>query len=757
VAVVPESAVGAPPVLTVNLPSSFDSMLGSLAAAEQAIARVASDIKVMVEAQARASADFSRTVEDNKKVMQSLEKAVEDSVRTQRVAFETAGAGGRTISEGAAPRSMAPRNAFEQREQDAYERAQREFQRGQRQPFSTIREDMFGRVAENLSSRQEGFMIDASGQVRTEGGQFVSAADSSRVQGLQQGAEFFQTFAESGAQSAILKQFPQLAGAMKFAGMAGAVVGGAQMAVNQAQEQREAARGYQQALGVSNLEAQRQRASQAMFRTSMMGTMSSTQSNRLFDDVTAMGMVGEERQEATSFAVSAFREFGMDTARSVALVQTASRRGVDSFEELSEALRGVTEAAAQSGLSAEVARNSFVSLYTTMSSTIASSGATAISAGLATAGAQMGRGFQDLGFGGAFNEDHIRRMAAAEGISPNEMLQRLGDPTQAPDVIRSRARRAQENLRSRVGPRAQEALGEIVLGRFQGDVSRISPSDLRNMGQELLHELPDISVLRSVYEHETGFSTDGMDPAQVAGLVFGELLGMGQLDQAAANIESNIASRSITDLELQSELIGEFDAGPTAQEQVTRQLFGDYEGDAFKAGWNPFSKKAREARARQSLRDQYSSTVAGRGGAGADPIIASLIKQSNRGDMFEVNVDGQRRVVDLETLINQFPDKIAEGSVSYATGAKAGRSIADVFGVGARELPQEVRDSIDLQGRIDAGMDWEEHLAAMSREEGVIAGRVYVEPTPELAKYLNFFESGTMEEQAANTSIVPIP
>ena len=753
-AVVPEVTVaGPPPVPTVNLPPSFDSMLSTLAAAEQAIARVASDIKVMVDAQARASTDFSRAIDDNKKVMQSIEKAVEDSVRQQRVAFETAGPRGRTISEGGHTGAMGPRSAFEQREQDAYEQAKRDFQRAQRQPFSTMREEMFGRVAENLSSRQEGYIIDPNGRVRTEGGQFVSAEESSRITNLQQGADFFQTFAESGAQSAILKQFPQLAGAMKMAGVAGAVVGGVQIAAKQLEQQREAARGYQQALGVSNMEAQRQRVGQAVFRTSMMGTMSGTQANKLFDDFTAMGMVGDERQEASRFAVSAFREFGMDTATSVALVRTASKRGVESFEELSKSLRGVTEAAAQSGLSAEVARNSFISLYSALSSSVGGSGAAAISEGLAMSGAQLGRSYQDLSFGGAFDEGQVRRMASAEGITYNQMLSRLSDPTQAAEVIRSRSQRTRDRLSSLVDDSAMETLGDLI--DVRGGVSQVSEADWRNIGQQMLGELPDVELLRSVYEAETGFSTAGLDNAALIGLLTMELAGGGQLEQVAANIESNISSRGINDLEIQP---FDYETGmytdPTMQ--VSQQLFGDYD-EAFKTGFNPFSSRAREGRARQSLRNQYSRTVAGRGGVGADPIVASLIAQSSRGDMFEVNVDGQRRVVDLETLINQFPDKIAEGSVSYATGANAGRNIGEVFGVGARELPQEVRDSIDMEGRASAGMDWEEHLATISREEGVIAGRVYVEPTPRLAQYLDFFEAGTATQQAAYTGVVPVP
>jgi hypothetical protein len=62
-----------------------------------------------------------------------------------------------------------------------------------------------------------------------------------------------------------------------------------------------------------------------------------------------------------------------------------------------------------------------------------------------------------------------------------------------------------------------------------------------------------------------------------------------------------------------------------------------------------------------------------------------------------------------------------------------------------------------MEGRASAGMDWEEHLATISREEGVIAGRVYVEPTPRLAQYLDFFEAGTATQQAAYSGVVPVP
>lgn len=748
-AVIPEVTVaGPPPIPTVNLPPSFDSMLSSLAAAEQAIARVASDIRVMVDAQARASTDFSRAIDDNKKVMQSIEKAVEDSVRQQRVAFETAGPSGRTIVEGGAPRSMAPSSAFEQRERDAYAQASQDFQRAQRQPFSTMREEMFGNIAENLSARQEGFIIDPSGRVRTAGGQFVSGTDATRVQNLQQGSEFFQTFAESGAQSAILKQFPQLAGAMKLAGVAGAVVGGTQIAAKQLVEQREAARGYQQALGVSNIEAQRQRASQAIFRTSMMGTMSSQMANKMFDDITAEGMVGEERQEASRFAVSSFREFGMDTAASVALVRTASRRGVESFEELSGALRGVTEAAAASGISAQAARESFVNLYTSMSSNIAGPGAIAISQGLATTQAQLGRTF-DIGFGGTFNESQIRRMAAAESMSYNEMVAALGDPNRAPEFIRRRSERTRGQFDTALTQRGIEAFGQEVKQRG-GSVEALSPADFQGIARNMLASgsLPDIEQLRKQYAHLTGADASRMRPEELVAAILMEVGGTGQLDQVAANIESNLAERDITDIDMGGGRM-------SGTMEIGQQLFGDYE-DAFKGGANPFSKRAREAAERNRLRGRYTRDVARRGGVGADPIIASLIAQSNRGDMFEVNVDGQRRVVDLQTLIEQFPDQIAAGTVSYATGANAGRNIGQVFGVGSRELPQEVMDSIDLQGRADAGMPWEEHMAAMSREEGVIAGRVYVEPTPLLAQYLDFFSSGTVGQQAANNSLEPM-
>lgn len=748
-AVVESSVAAAPMIPTVKLPSSFDSMLGSLAAAEQAIARVAADIKVMVEAQARSSSDFSRALEENKKVMQSLDKAVQDSVQNQRVAFETVGRAGRSISETGYARDVPNRAALER---DAFSQAQSDYQRAQRQPFSTMRENMFGSLAENLSSRQQGFVIDSSGRVRTEGGQFVASSDAERIQSLEQRKELAQLFAESGAKGAIMAQFPQLAGILKFATATGVVVGGANIATGRLESEREAARQYQRALGVSNIEAQGQRLQQFGFRTSMMGTMGDAAANRLFDDVTAMGMTGGRRTEALGFATSAFREFGMETADSVALVRAASRRGTESFEELTKALRGVTEAAAQSGISADSARQSFTSLYTSMSSQIGQSGAIALSQGLATAGAQLGPSLQGIDFTGTFNEDQIRRMAAAEGVSYGEMLQVLNDPLRAPEVLRGRADRSQQALGSLIDEPANERFAELLGGR---SIESLTNADFDRIGGQMMDVLPDPSLLRDVYEFQTGISTAGLSPQLVAGLVLREIAGTGQLVQLAGGMEADVAAAEIFDVDLSSESrsTSRFDS-----EKITEQLFADYD-NAFERG-NRFTRQGqeqnREVMRRKRLADQYSRSVAGRGGVGADPIVARLIAESSAGDMFEVSINGQRRIVDLQTLVTQFPDKILDGSAIRASGSRQGENLGRIYGFGSREVPEELMASLDVEGRASLGSAFEDSLAAMG-EGGAIAGRVFVSPTPELARWLEVFSAGTANEQASRNAIVPNP
>lgn len=746
-AVVESSVAAAPMVPTINLPPSFDSMLGSLAAAEQAIARVAADIKIMVEAQARSSSDFSRALEENKKVMQSLDKAVQDSVQNQRVAFETMGRGGRGTNETGYARDVPNRAALER---DAFAQAQSDYQRAQRQPFSTMREGMFGSLAENLSSRQQGFIIDSSGRVRTEGGQFVASSDAERIQSIEQRKELAQLFAESGAKGAIMAQFPQLAGILKFAGVAGAVVGGVNIATGRLESEREEARQYQRALGVSNIEAQRQRLYQFGFRTSMMGTMGDAAANQLFDDVTAMGMTGGRRTEALGFATSAFREFGMETADSVALVRAASRRGTESFEELTKALRGVTEAAAQSGISAESARQSFTSLYTSMSSQIGQSGAIALSQGLTTAGAQLGPSLQGLDFTGTFDEDQIRRMAAAEGVPYGEMIQILNDPLRAPEVLRGRANRSQRAFGSLIDEPAQARFAELLGGR---SIESLTNADFDRLGEQLLDVLPDPSLLASFYQDQTGISVAGLSPQQIAGLALREIAGTGQLVQLAGGMEADVAAAEIFDADLGGAR-GAADGGRV----VAEQLFADYDS-AFERG-SRFTREGqaqnREVRRRRQVADQYSRSVAGRGGVGADPIVARLIAESSAGDMFEVNVDGQRRIVDLETLVTEFPDKIMDGSAIRASGARQGENLGRIYGFGSRDVPEELMASLDVEGRASLGTAFEDSLAAMG-EGGAIAGRVFVSPTPELARWLEVFSAGTADEQAARTSIQPNP
>lgn len=737
-AVIPEvSVAGPPPVPVVRLPSSFDSMLSTLAGAEQAIARVAADIRVMVEAQSRASTDFAKSVEDNKQVMKSIEQALKDSVDAQQVLFDTSSgrSSGRTL------RDIAPSSARRKKEVDAYEQAQRDYARAKSQPFATMREDMFGRLAQNLSSQQQGFIIDPSGTVRTAGGQFVGADDAARITRLNRAATFSQDFAESGAQSAILKQFPQLAGAMKMAGVAGAVVGGVQVATNQLESQREEARQYQQALGVGNVEAQRQRLGQFAFRTSMMGTMSDTQANRLFDEVTGLGMTGERREAATGFAVDTFRQFGMDTAQSMALIRVANQRGVESFESLKGSLEGVTEAAAASGMSANVARDNFVSLYTTLSGSISQAGATAISAGLATAGAQLGPTFQNLGFSGVLDEDMIRTMAVQLRMSYNEMSAALGDPTQAAGIFERRG----EIVRDRLGNFVTDDAARIstAFATDKGGIEQLTSTDFRNLGRELMqaNAVPDAALLRQVYEFETGRTTTGLTDEQVVGLVMMETMGTGQDFQVAESIRQNIADAQAFDIDTSSRF------------GVYQELFGDNEIKG--RGLNPFSDLNRDVRRRQQIASEYTRTVDRRDGVAADPIVAQLIQQSKASDMFEVSVDGQRRVVDLRTLITQFPDKIMDGSAVRASGSSRGQSVGDIYGFGTREVASEIMSGIDEEARMQAGIDYDEHLSALSAEEGAIAGRVYVEPTPRLAQYLSFFESGTLDEKIANTNMAP--
>lgn len=179
----------------------------------------------------------------------------------------------------------------------------------------------------------------------------VSGAKNA-VSALGEGASMGQAFGAMGA------------GAAKVAGVAGIAYTGINWGLNFAEDQRAKNAEYQAMIGGTNADQFGERWDETKFRWSMRGTMSGRDATAIYKGAAAQyGSNKNARGEFQDAAISMYRNSGLDSTESLALLNMAVSSGNDNLNMLADSIRRLGGEAKKAGMSAKVAREYFTQSF----------------------------------------------------------------------------------------------------------------------------------------------------------------------------------------------------------------------------------------------------------------------------------------------------------------------------------------------------------------------------------------------------------
>ena len=179
---------------------------------------------------------------------------------------------------------------------------------------------------------------------------------------------------------------------------------------------------YQSILGGSNYSGIEQRIQQAGFRISSLGDLTGAQSNMAFQGVTEAGMTGGTRQNALEQTVQLYNQTGASIQSTLQDISIAAQTGNTNLTGLKQAIEGVSTAAANSGMNANVARQNFTNLYSSTSQTITGAAAATTAGGLAQAQANMGQLLQGANLSGFTSQQALYMYASQTGKTYGQIV-----------------------------------------------------------------------------------------------------------------------------------------------------------------------------------------------------------------------------------------------------------------------------------------------------------------------------------------------
>lgn len=271
---------------------------------------------------------------------------------------------------------------------------------------------------------------------------------------------------------------------------------------------------YQSIYGGTEWGGLGQQALQQGFALSQTGTLTNSAADKLFTGVSQTGLQGGQRQNALNFAVGNFTNLGMNPQDSLAYIQQAAQDTSINLQTVANALTSVTNAAAAAGVNANVARASFLGMYTDALQITGGNSAAVTAAGATNYFSNMGRGMAgaSIDYSSMSNQS---RAAAALGYGS------LGAYEAAIATNPSLAARGQQAIFNQVGagnPAAQAIMAAQQGGRgANGEYGAIHPNS--TLGQSLMRATPGgISQMKAQLQTAGVNIPNGADESAILGL-----------------------------------------------------------------------------------------------------------------------------------------------------------------------------------------------------------------------------------------------
>lgn len=604
----------------------------------------------------------------------------------------------------------------------------------------------------------DGYTIDEFGRYRTANGRYASAQDAvaesmseregnslvRRAAMLNTAARVSKSFSEGAPVGrSLLSALPQ--GALKAAGIAGAVTFAGDKLIDTVQDQAAILRGYQGVYGGGLMDQWDDRASQWINRNirgrfSMLGGEAYDQ---LFKSGMNLGLRGDDRSQFIQTGANIIGQTGASSEFASRVMTVAVEAGLG-LQGLAESIKNVSNAAKDAGINANRAREVFLKNFEAGAEVMfGSQGAKAFAEYMTVGQLGQARPYQNINQMGAFQDRRLTTgMAFSLGMTPSQLqVAQREAPGASIGMAEQYARdQAKSLVPDRPGGRSiEQVVNDFIAERKASGFGYDPALDQVALGEALVAEGYDENRLADFLKR-MGYSniTPGTAPGFLGNLFVngsspGSIAVQSEAERAALYSQTSFETRTVTPMGGRNPNVKPY--------QVATNL--------------PFDIPQMRARGagRGALQDAYYSLINGSGvynestlaGATRRPILEQLIlSEGIRPGKTKVRVataDGPK-VVSLEEALRDFPDQLESGEAKFVEGVDEemlGKSTIDGLGVS-----KEVSEGISVTSnskRIDYGEDYEKYRQKREEKEreGESGGgdqRVTLDLTPEAKRLL---------------------
>jgi hypothetical protein len=536
----------------------------------------------------------------------------------------------------------------------------------------------------------------------------------------------------------------------------GTAIGGVEQIGNLYLSEREKNRRYQSMVGGSNWDAFGDRASEEVYRWSLGFGMSGAMARKSFQGVTALGYNGrttgnlQNRQQALDFVYHNYNNRGMDVQESLGFLQTASHDATVSFQDLSTALKDVSDTAGKAGDNAIAMRQSFESMLATAIGTGAGSGSAKIAGILSTTQASYGREFMGSDFTGQLSTQYQYQIGAQYGLSPGQVQGLIRNNPQ--EYSRMITGSQGSWINTVFSPAQVNELKQLIgqYGTTQAGVDTISKMFLDK------HPEIDVNVLAQTLSGPlTGVQ---LDPSNVMKWVVQQLAG----NTAAAHAGD-------TKTHAPTSASGTTKTGGVSGGNVQTGKYGLYQPNKDNTpdtGLKGVQSGLETINAgKYGLTDIFSGNVGSKTNQAGkayvdqmkksgqrDPVLEAILQnvQDPNSVQVKVSTSSGERVMSFADAMKYFPNELASGNVQFVSGKEKGKTTSDLVGAGNVDPTRDISKELTSAAGAKAGTTADDYFKKHPADKGgsTPTQKVTIDLSTEAKKLLTVLPSTSNESSA---------
>jgi hypothetical protein len=460
--------------------------------------------------------------------------------------------------------------------------------------------------------------------------------------------------------------------------------------------QREAGRTYQEVEGGTNLNAQTERLHQLAYQASMFGRMPEASVAQAFAQVTGMGYnqaaVGEgqqmqNRQSALNFIYHNYTGTGMDVNQSVQVLSTASRDAVINLQNVSTALKTLSDSAGQAGTNAIQARDQFNAYFAQAVGQGAGQGAPALAGGIASMQASMGKEFAGVNFGGELSQARQYLLSGMAGISPAQLQYTARNNPGAYNRLLAGQNMQMLTQGGLMTPQMQQSLGRMIGAAGGGNAIMANPTLRDQIANQFLNQwqIPG-NINENVWAQEISALTGvQMNPTQAFQWIVSQSAGINEASHNAGLPGTMNGPNPGATVRA-----GNIGSAPTGRYGLATSRTGitDRISSFFSPLIHPGSLSSLGG-------ESWQSVLASAGPAGQNyltqerrtgrrsPVLEALLQNTSQGDQVQVQTKNGARVMSIADAMKYYPEELAAGNVEFfnQSGQAMGNTAAVTHGL----------------------------------------------------------------------------